>query len=365
MEIYFAILILISFFSMLEIAGVGILTQKFALICFSLICLMLGGLRYNTGTDWISYYSYFIQGESFYYFINNDFEVGYALLNYIIKALTNEYNVLLLIISFICVMCYYKCSVYLTRYGITVAMILFASDLYGIFPVRTTIVAAMAMLAYVLIEKKQKCYFLLLVLIATSIHRISIILIPAYWIYYRQWSNIKIVVLIIGSIIIGYSNIIFDFMSSITDIDSIYLSKFLSYSERSAAGNQFGTTVDKEKLSYYMVAFKCFLLLIVLKYRNLLEERISYFNGLFNLFLFGSCMYFLLVHTSAEIAARLTSVYNMSQYLLLAGFMNLFRRTEIRLLVWIGLFFMCLMKLFMKFIALPDAYIPYTNILGI
>lgn len=366
MEIYFAILIVIGFFSMLEVASVNILMQKLVLIFFSSICLLLGGIRYNIGTDWESYYSFFIQGDSIDYFINQDsFEVGYALLNYVIKYLTNEYNALLLLISFICVMCFYNCSVCLAKYSITVTMILYASEFYGIFPVRTTIVAAMAMLSYVLIEKKQKYYFIILVFMATSIHRIAIVLLPAYWVYYRQWNNKRIVVFIILSIFIGYTNIIFDFISSLTGVDSAYISKFISYAERNASGSQFGSAIDKNELSYYMIALKCFMLVVFLKYRSLLKSRIKHFDGLFNIFMFGNCVYFSLVFISTEIATRLTSVYVVSQYLLMGELLNLGRRINVRLLLWLGLFLMCVMKVYMKFKMFPDAYVPYVNILGI
>ena len=58
-----------------------------------LLCVCIGGFRWETGTDWINYFSFFVNNSSWKSFSeNNGFEVGWKILNFAIKQIYNDYT---------------------------------------------------------------------------------------------------------------------------------------------------------------------------------------------------------------------------------------------------------------------------------
>ncbi|BAL82287.1 hypothetical protein SELR_05790 [Selenomonas ruminantium subsp. lactilytica TAM6421] len=366
MEIYYILFFILVFFSLLEVFKIGTIEKKYILLNFSLICLILGTVRYNTGTDWETYYAFFNQGYTYEYFMSDyNFEIGYKFLNYLIKNSADEYYCLLFIISSVCVYSYYRSITYFSTYNITATLILFSAFFYGVFPVRTTIVMAISLLTYRMIAKRNKVGFIITVLLALSIHRIAIILLPAYYLYYKNFSTLKMILIMLICLIVGEFNFIMNLTSYMTGIDSVYLSKLISYAERSQNGEQFGASIDKEQVSNYMIVLKFIFILLLLRYRAFFAKKIYNFNGLINMFFVGSCLYFLLVFTSAEIATRLTGPYTVSEYLLMVNALNISDKLMIKIGIWLIIVASAFVRLYLKIGVFPNAYVPYNTMFGI
>ena len=103
MNIYLLIYSILSFFTLLEsrIKKLSARCASSIYLYFLLFFLILGGIRWNTGTDWDPYYLYFETNDNWrnFEFSGFEFENGYVLLNYLVKCISDSYSFFLLICS--------------------------------------------------------------------------------------------------------------------------------------------------------------------------------------------------------------------------------------------------------------------------
>lgn len=167
MEIY----VLLAFFLfLLSLTDWGNSTQPFknCVLSTSIIILILfDGLRWESGTDWHAYYPLFLNSLS----DNNDiYEIGYIYLNSIIRYLTNDYTVFLLLHA--CLM-YGGLSSFFKRYSLKPIFSLFL--FYVLFlPVqgmnRQFLAIVICLFSLKFLLNGQKKYFVLIVLFASLFH---------------------------------------------------------------------------------------------------------------------------------------------------------------------------------------------------
>lgn len=363
--LYFMLFCTSTIVSVADLSGVAQKYRRIILLVFALVCLLMGTIRYHTGSDWDSYFTYWYFDYSLNNFLfGNEMETGYAWINFVIKSIFDSYPVLLFILSGITIFCYYKASWKLTPYPLVLAMILYSSDFYGIFPIRSTVAVSLTYLSCVMAVKKRFVPFLILVLLATEIHRTAIIFLPAYFLFQYRLSGKVLLICCLASMGIGYSGLFIQLLSNFVGVDSVYLSRAISYVQAAQSGDQFGSTFDKETMVYVSGAIKVLAICLLLRFRSVLVERIPNFNGLFQCFIFGSCLLFMTGMDSPEIGIRLSAYYVFLQYTLMASSINIVneKRKVIRVIIWGGLVVSCAARLYFKFIGLPDAYLPFRTI---
>ena len=81
-----------------------ILYENYIILCLTIFCILLSGLRYETGSDWETYNYVFKNAEDY---LNSHFEQGYTLLNYILSFFNVDYNIFLLLIGSLYALMYY------------------------------------------------------------------------------------------------------------------------------------------------------------------------------------------------------------------------------------------------------------------
>lgn len=170
------------------------------------VILCFQSFRWRTGTDWANYLYEFnhvdIKGNT------DSFEPGFRLLNYLVRQLTDSYTIFLFIecgINLFFIIWFIR--MWKPSNPMIVLLYMFSCV---IFPIRFTIATNIILCTYKYIYHRRFIPFLLLVLLATSIHRTSIFFLPFYFIIRRKINSFWLVSIYISGIILGQiANIMF------------------------------------------------------------------------------------------------------------------------------------------------------------
>ena len=172
------------------------------LICCFAFCVLftvLGSVRWNTGTDWDAYYYGFLSADSLDYVLYSPyaFEKGFGLLNFIILNYFNSYTVFLLVFTFITVFLKYKVITHkiFLNYALFSLFAYYCIFIGDIVATRQSMAVSITLFSTLFIIRKKLVWFILTVILASSIHRSAIVFIVAYPLFnydFRQKTLISI-----------------------------------------------------------------------------------------------------------------------------------------------------------------------------
>ena len=114
MELYFAIIVLLAFFSIGKIKGIKENSELFVVMC--LLWIMASIRSVTVGNDTAEYYRLFksvCNGAGFEVY-QGRYEIGYYYLNEIIGHITNDFNIFLFIIN---AFTYYAYYLFIKKYS--------------------------------------------------------------------------------------------------------------------------------------------------------------------------------------------------------------------------------------------------------
>lgn len=172
--------------------------RRISVFIAALAVILFQGLRWDRGTDWDTYYNYFQYSipPPFYY------EYGWWLINSLIRDYTGSYNLRLIVESALIVFFNLRFAKYIGIKNLNaIVLISFTSC---IFPVRFGIASAIVLNSYQYIIEKDFKKFLLLVLLASTIHIAALLVLPIYLIPKKEFKNVFFLLAYLGSIILGY-----------------------------------------------------------------------------------------------------------------------------------------------------------------
>lgn len=198
--IYYCIYIVLA---ILSIFSLKIKPKQRILILYlaAIFVVLFQSLRWRTGTDWEPYYICFLDSLSN---SNDQFETGYIILNKIIRSFTDNYTFFLIA----------ECSINLLFIVLFLRQMPISNPVLGllylftiaIFPIRYTLASNIILYSYTYIIRNKLFPFILLVLLAFSIHRTTIIFIPMFFIVNRQYSFKAILTIYISAIVLGFAS---------------------------------------------------------------------------------------------------------------------------------------------------------------
>lgn len=160
--------------------------------------ILFQGLRWERGTDWDTYYAFFQYSDSPPYF----YEYGWWLINSLIRDFTGSYNLRLIIESALIIFLNLRFAKYIGIKNLNA--IVLASFTGCIFPVRLGIASAIVLNSYRYIIEQNFKKFALLVLLASTIHIASLLILPIYFVPKKEFKNAFFLLAYFGSIIVGY-----------------------------------------------------------------------------------------------------------------------------------------------------------------
>lgn len=164
---------------------------------------ILSFIRWETGTDWEPYLSFFQKNNTLEEFLQTGCEFLYAFINFLIKNVTDDYWVLLLTIG--CIIyslsapTIYKYSP-LPIVSLLVYLMLRKAD---IFFVRESVALALCFYSVRYIINKRFWGFAFCILLGTLFHKSIIIFLPAFFIFHAEWNyNKSVIYLLLFSLLI-------------------------------------------------------------------------------------------------------------------------------------------------------------------
>ena len=310
MLVYILILFVLFFLGLWNVVGALKNNGEKLLYYYVLIIFwFLSFLRWETGTDWESYLTFFNKNYILDEFLSTDIEPFFAYLNYIVKQVTDQYWVLLMVIGAL-IYCLTGPTIY--KYSpfpfisLLVYLMLRKAD---IFFVRESIAIALCFFSIRYIIKKQLWLFLLIILVASQFHRSVIVFLPAYWIYHLNYSFKKIAatLAIYAAVIVLIQSIMSDALISVSSLlGERFFAKTQHYIEDDAdyiEGNVYGVVALLRGLLNRIII----LFLLFYSYNKL---RLPLLRGLINLYVV-SVIIFITVYPISSVLSRLYNSYDM------------------------------------------------------
>lgn len=362
MEFYISLYLIVVFVGFLDLTNTNIRIKKICLSFCALLLTIVSAIRYGVGTDWNAYASFFDSGNEFsdYYGNNTSFEVGYSLLNYIVKNTLNEYNFLLLILSIIVYYCQVKFFCMVSKFPCIVFSLVFSNLLAFLFPVRQVIAIAICMFAVMFAIKRKFFPFILLCIIAITFHKSALIVIPIYWIIKMDFSGLLYGVIVIILSVISYFQLPILLTSYILNMDSSIIIKVLEYSKDQF--QTYGSNLSPEVQMFLALGGKGSLLVVFFLLKKYIQNKDGNYLYWFNISAYSYLVYILMVSFSVEIATRSTAFFSYAIYLMIADLVVMNVRINHKLLIY---FILCAVS-FLHFVysiyGFYDLYVPYVTV---
>ena len=248
-------------------------SQLVFLACYLLFLALFVGM-----SDMFGGYDRYIYGEAFdsiadtttehgSYSANNVFdyfpsEPGYTLLNIFISFFTANRYIFILVITFlIYTLLFVSLKKYADNYAFAVILFMGLWFYFSFTYLRQVLGATIVWLSIDYIAQRRFWKFLLVVLIAMSVHKSAIIFFPVYFIPMRKFPPRKIIRLMLLVLLVGISPIPNALFSAYGDVSSVEMQK-----DYSASGGF--------RIAYALEAF-FFIYFIINRYRYVKTDRQS------------------------------------------------------------------------------------------
>lgn len=356
MLFYIAVSLLMVISSFLEV----FVCRKKLMPLFYIISFVLFSvsfLRWNVGTDWDGYHEIYLHPEQY-----EDMEVGFMVLNITVKQFFDSYTMALFIQGAILFVFQTAAIKQLSPYPMTTLMLLWGSSFCGIFFVRQSVSTAILLFSIVMIRDRHLLAFLVLVFLASLLHRSALFFLPAYRIYHLHFSNKRAVLAIACGMLIGSLIDFADYFGTIGSLlGGMYEIKIDGYMRR-GADMSFNSGQTAAQLYIRTMLGRLFLLLLFVVFIKR-KYKMTIGGGMLNLFTF-TIVLIPIFSSIANTFNRLLVPYMHCQSLLLT--LVIFSlRTEVQKVWCFALFMVIIMvQLYMKLFVDYDgeAYLPFNII---
>lgn len=360
MFLYLALFLLFLLSSFLEIISNN---KKYSIYTFTSLILLtyiLSFIRWKTGTDWDSYYEMYTWIDKPWNNFNNGMESGYNFVNHLGKFLFNSYTGVLFLFSTIIYTCTGRTYITLSKYPITSLFFSFCILSFAhIMYVRQNVAVAITgwSVYYIITQKKWK--FITCVLIASLFHRTSLIFLLAYPVFHKNYSAKYYCLSIIGALAIG-TLVGKLFLNIIGGLGlGIISSKINGYLELGSEDNSMTISTTTVLIKGFINRFFVLALIFYCKYK--LKHSSTFFNGLTNLYILGTILYFITLPLSISLAR--IAVYMDSLQVILIPYIIYHQKTlynRVLLFILISSYFY--LRLYSSIISFKTEYIPFTTI---
>lgn len=360
MLLYYGIFFIIAVASFLELYG---LTRRdafklYVIFCFSL-CVM-SFIRWQTGTDWESYESFFQIMPPQLFWEESHFEVGYTFLNGLAKIVSSDFTVLLLLCGVI-IFSFQSRAIYkLSPYPLFTLLFWWGINYAGVFFVRQTIAVAILFFSVIYIKERRFWPFFFCVVLAMFFHRTSFLFIIAYWLF--RW-KISPMVMVIGIFIaIAFAGVVDALMNSLGALVGGVLQVKISEYTGELRGESFGVTQSLPVIIAKAFFSKFSLIILSLIMLKKIEKQSPEFRGYLNIFWAGVLL-FLMTVTIGIALTRMSAYFDILQIILLPYIIKSIDNKNMRILVVVLSFIYIALRLYTVTTGgYYDFYVPYKTI---
>lgn len=318
-------LLIIALFSLLAFGDVfRLIPEKFYpsiwILCFCLL-IFHDGFRWETGTDWVNY-SYFF--ENCLDIEDSDFEVGYTILNVLIRLLTSEYTVFLVIYS---IALYFLISLAISSYAINPFLSLFfyyCTSLPLLGMNRQFIGLGLCLLSIKYIASRKPLLFCLFVGMASLFHLSALMFGMAYFLN-KPHSSKFYLILLLFALGIALSGILTKLpLNYFALLGGDVTHKLQYYADDFLSGNVYINPI----FVFLSLSKRLIWIVLILLFVYNAKKEDTTFVLFFNMYFFALLLYIVLNNTILQIfVSRGLLYYNIAEifiipYALLAFKMN-------------------------------------------
>ena len=288
-------------------------------------------------------------------------ERGFILINIVAKKIFDSYTMALFLQAAILFTFQTIAVKKISPLPMTTLMIMWGTDFCNVFFVRQSVAISLLFFSILAIRYRKIGLFLLLVLLATSIHRASLAFLPAYWLYYWNISKKQIIIFFVISLICGsLFSVASVFENFGTFLGGMYETKIEGYMSR---GSDFSYNESMSATESYIRSIfgKIFLLLLFLLFIN--KKYFCKYRGLINLFI-GGVLLIPIMYAVSPTFSRVLIPYIDMQNILLVLIMISLKSNVNKFFYFILLTGMMIFRLYIKlFIDYGGAvYLPFETI---
>lgn len=309
-------------FAWVEIKGLFKSSQSLLQMIVFVLLTCIAGLRYETGVDWKGYEDYFNSIVSFdkafnYSGLNSIFvtlDIGYSLLNSIVKMLGGGIQTIFFIVALASNILLLKNLRYYTKYVLT-GYLIYYSFFFIVFDMsglRQGLALQIIFYSYRFIVEHNFRKFIVGVIIAGSIHWTAFVLVFLYFFSTKslwKYSNfILFLSLIIFILNLKFLSLIIPDIGVLFKGNVLLSERLLTYSSEERAGNSGGLTI--------MGVFNIIRVLVIFIFLKRTRSDNQYFKLFTNLFLLEIIFIFGLSDLS-EISERMRSYFLTAEIVLL------------------------------------------------
>jgi hypothetical protein len=329
------------------------------------ILIILSGIRWEVGTDWNPYYTYFLRNDTWKEYNNGQFEILYAFLNFIIKTLFNSYSIFLLVLGILVILLKYASIEKIALYPALTFFLFYCFSIGDIFPVRQTLAISVLMTSIYFIHQRKKIPFVFLVILAVCFHLSAGLWIFAYSIYHKKISSMAIYFFLLVSFMIGIlgSNLYVPLLNTMAEIlgpSGNLLGRILVYLNGKYDDGSYSLVHNILAITKRIILVPIFLIL-----RKKMFVNTDYAYGLINLYVFGNIFYlFFSMNMNFAPLQRMSTPFILLEILLLPIVLRAIKTKYMRFNFLILLLVYGLTKLYTALNGYPEAYVPYKSILG-
>lgn len=346
-----------AFFAYFE-QNLGRRFGKTILLPFTLLFFCLSFLRWERGTDWKMYLMIF-KNITHSKYLQENFEYLFKMLNTFIYDISGSFTLLLFVEAVIIYCCYYFVIKKYSVFPILSLLVWLSIALGNIFFTRQAIAIAICFFSVIFIIERRKYWFVALILIACLFHRTAVIFLPAYWLYYLNFTRKQIFVVLAISIV--STVIASSFLTFLADADwGVFSHKsevYLTGGLEKSAGSSYTPIQTLIRGGIYRLG----LLLIFIRFFFEQYRKNVFLRGLVNLYL-ANIFLFAIFAPISSVLVRFASYYDIFQVLLFPMLLAMYkdggRRQLILLLILIYLAF----RFNSVIVAYEELYIPYKSI---
>lgn len=359
----YVLFFLLFIFSSMEIVGVKFkFSHNFYLyiyITFIALFFLLSSIRWETGTDWMTYYDYYI-------YVGNYNDIGwmeplFGLLNKI-NARYFCYQIQIMEIAALSIIPIGFRYQKLSPYPLMTLFIWYCVIFAHIFPVRQTIAISLIVFGWKYIELHQLKKYLVICLIAILFHYSAIIALPLYWLWHIRLSTKIISVLIIcfAILAIASTNTISNVLYAVGG--SFFEEKLSTY--MGDADNNFGMQFTVREVLIRGIINRSIILFTALFLLNDKRQKDNRLNAIINIYAFSFLLFIIITPLSVALG-RLTIFSDMSQALLIPYIFTL-KMNRFTLTILLSILLIYFLYRFQGIINnYHDYYIPYKSFLSL
>lgn len=290
MFLTFVLFFVTAFFSYVELfIGISKKQSKNVLYALFFVFFCMAFLRWEYGSDWEGYYTHY---ELYTWDSLGEHEFVYTFILVLAKSIIDDYTFVLF--CFASVLFYFQtkgvCK--LSFLPLTTLFVLTGTYFCNVGFVRQNIAMAILLYSLIFIIQRKLFPFAVCILLSFGFHYSALAFIPAYWLYNLKISRKKLIIIILISVFL--SSLMTFFLQGVGDLlgMSAITDRVESYIDQ---GNDFDTNnkIDPRQMIIKACLNRGLYLLMGLYLVGKAHEFRSFYSGLFNLYCFGTVLFFL------------------------------------------------------------------------